>query len=166
MQHMSKAQIEKNISKTIAEVTASMNAFKAVKINTKHKKLTNKAIENGTIRDYLSINKCLVVSYSVDYADGSKRYMSDELPAYSYHDENGQEIGTNGFVRISRTITPTELAKLVNDLIQSKKEYIELLQNEYTQAEELANERQAIEKQIEEFNKKVSHASDARLVVR
>lgn len=43
MQHMSKAEIEKNISKKIAEVTASMNALKAVKINTKHKKLTNRA---------------------------------------------------------------------------------------------------------------------------
>lgn len=166
MQHMTQTQIENNITKTMLEVVASLNALKAVQINTKHKTLTNRAIENGVIRDYLNINKCLAFSYSVDYPDGSKRYMTDELPVYSYHDENGKEIGTNGYVRISRTLTPSELAKLVSELIATKEEYIALLQKEYAQAEELASERKAIEEQIEEFNKKVSYASDARLAIR
>ena len=141
------------------ERKAELEALEKVKINTGHKKLTNRAIEGGTIRDYVGTSKALFVNYMVTYPDMHTRYMSETIDAYSYHDEQGNELGADGFIRKSRTITPTELRAILDEIIASKREHIEKLLKEYKQLGPLVEEREALQAQIDAFNEKVSYDS-------
>jgi hypothetical protein len=158
-------RIRTSLQKRLDEETAELEALKNVSINTDHKTLTNRAItgDGARIGDYLGINKALFVSYIVAYSDGSKRYASRDITAYSYYDEAGKEIGANGCIRISRTITPAELADILRDVIESKAEFIGTLQSEFKRAETIAKKHNALVKQINEFNDSVSYASEAQL---
>lgn len=162
MRNITVSEARNNLIQRFTELQAEAEALEAVKINVKHKTLTNRAVTGGRIGDYLGINKALYVSYAVTYPDMRVKYQSFELPAYSYHDENGQEIGTNGVVRISRTLTPSELQELVADVVKKKREYIAELEAEFKQVKELVQERQEILEKIEAFNNKVSYASEMK----
>lgn len=156
-------QIRQNLDKRLAEDRAELEALKAVKINTKHNKLTNRAIEGATVFNYLDINKAIRISYVVELPDGGRRYMSREVTAYTYTDKNGQEIGTNGILRISRTLEPAELVEQLKDIIESKANHIGELESERRRAETIARQHNALVERIEKFNDGLSYASEARI---
>lgn len=156
-------QIRANLQKRIAEETAEYIALKNVKINTKHKTLTNKAIEGATVFNYLDIDKAIRVSYTVTYPDGHIRYASREITAYTYNNPDGSEIGTEGCVRISRTYTPAELAEVLRDIIESKAEFLGTLQSEHKRAESIAKKHNALVEKLKEFNDSISYASEAQI---
>jgi len=89
-------QIRKNLQQHIAEDTAELIALKNVKIDTKHNKLTNRAVEGATVFNYLDIDKAIRVPYQIKFADGHIRYASREIIAYTYNNPDGSEIGTEG----------------------------------------------------------------------
>lgn len=156
-------EIRKNLDARLAEERAELEALKAVRINTKHNVLTNRAIEGATVFNYLDINKAIRVSYTVQTPEGGKRYMSREITCYSYNHPDGSEIGTNGILRISRTMTPAEVAEQLRDIVESKAEFIGTLESEYNRAEEIAEQRNALAEQINKFNDGVSYASKAQI---
>ena len=155
--------IRTNLNKAITEERAEVEALKNVKINTKHKTLTNRSIENGRIGDYIGIGKALYVNYTINYPDGHIRYASRDISAYSYVGEDGKEIGTIGFSRISRTITPAELAVIVSEVIENIEKAITNLLDELSRAEEIAAERQKLIDSVNAFNDALSYASEARI---
>lgn len=158
-------QIRKNLDTRITENEAELQALKGVKIDTKQKTLTNRAVtgEGARIGDYLGINKALYVSYTIKYQDGHTRYASRDITAYSYTDENGQEIGTNGILRISRTITPAELAVILQDVKDGLASTIGDLKSEYRRAESIAKKHNALVEKLNKFNDGVSYASEAQI---
>lgn len=158
-------QVRKNLQKRIDEYTAELEALKGVTINTKLATLTNRAISGpgARIGDYIGIGKALYVSYSIKYSDGHTRYTSRDITAYSYYDEQGQEIGTSGIQRISRTITPKELQVILQDVTEGLASAIGDLQSEYRRANTIAKQHNALVGKIEQFNKSVSYASKAQI---
>lgn len=158
-------QIRENLQKRIDEVTAELRAVRGITIDTKQKTLTNRAIsgDGAKIDNYLGINKALFVSYLIKYKDGATRYETTTITAYSYTDLDGNEIGTNGIMRISRTITPTELLVIVRDIVESRANTIGELQSEYRRAGAIAKKQNALIDKIDEFNKNLSYASEAQL---
>lgn len=162
---ITKEQIRDNLKARITENEAELKALKGVKIDTKHKTLTNRAIsgEGAQIDNYLSINKALFVSYAVKYADGHTRYMSRDITAYSYYDQAGKEIGSNGIIRISRTITPAELAVIVQDIKDGLASTIGDLKSEYRRADSIAKKHNALVEKINAFNDGLSYASEAKI---
>ena len=119
-----KSKIEARMNETRAIITA----LEGVKINTAHKTLTNKAVEGGEIGDYLCIGKALYVSFSYTRHNGGTSYERRDISAFDYNNPDGTPIGTEGMQRISRTITPAELAERVADTIQQRREYLEKLE--------------------------------------
>mgnify|MGYP004417317717 CR=1 FL=1 len=162
MKNITVSEARNNLMQRFTEVQAEAEALEAVQINVKHKTLTNRAVTGGVIGDYLGINKALYVSYTVTYPDMRVRYQRYELPAYSYSDENGQEIGSNNGLRISRTLTPSELQELVTDVVKKKREYIAELEAEFKQVKELVQERQELAEKIQAYNERVSYASELK----
>lgn len=158
-------QIREKLQARIDETSAELKALQNVKIDTKQKALTNRAIsgEGARIGDYISIGKALYVSYATKYKNGHTRYMSAEITAYSYQDENGQEIGANGISRISRTITPAELETILQGVKDSRAETIKNLKSEYKRADAIAKKHNALVDKIDEFNKGISYASEAQI---
>lgn len=161
-------QIRANLKQRIDENTAELNALKGVKINTEHKTLTNKAVtgEGARIGDYLGINKALYVSYYVDHSregGSSRKYMCRDITAYSYYDENGKEIGSEGGLRISRTITPKELNDILTDVKDGLASTIGDLKSEYRRAESIAKKHNSLVAKLKEFNDSVSYASEAQI---
>jgi hypothetical protein len=158
-------QIRQNLSARIAEDEAQLEALKRVKIDTKHKTLTNRAIsgDGARIGDYIGINKALFVSYAVKYADGHTKDETRDITAYSYHDEDGKEIGSKDFLRISRTITPAELAVIVQDVMDGLASTIGDLKSEYRRAESIATKHNALVAKLQQFNDSVSYASQAQI---
>lgn len=158
-------QIRTNISKRITEGEAELDALKGVQINTKLTTLTNRAIsgKGARIGDYISIGKALYVSYAINYADGNTRYESATINAYSYANPDGSEIGTEGYMRISRTITPTELADQLKDIIESKASYLGDLRSEYRRADTIARKHNKLVEQINAFNDSITYAGEARI---
>jgi len=71
-------QIREKLQTRITENEAELQALKGVKIDTKHKTLSNRAVsgEGARIGNYLDINKALFVSYAIKYQDGHTRYAS------------------------------------------------------------------------------------------
>ena len=119
-----KSKIEERINETRALITA----LEGVKINTAHKTLTNRAVEGGEVGDYLGIGKVLFVSYSYARHNGDTAYKRHHITAYDYNNPDSTPIGTEGIQRMSRTITPAELAESVSDAIQQRREYLEKLE--------------------------------------
>ena len=156
-------EIRKNLDARLAEERAELEALKAVKVNTKHNVLTNRAIEGATVFNYLDINKAIRVSYVVETPEGGRRYCSREITCYSYNHPDGSEIGTNGILRISRTMTPAEVAEQLRDIIEGKAEFIGTLESEHRRAEEIAEQHNALAEQINKFNDGVSYASKAQI---
>jgi hypothetical protein len=163
MRDITANEVRTNLLNRYQETEAEAVALEAVKINTKHKTLTNRAIEGGRIGDYLSFAKALYVSYTVTYQDGSKSYKSLDINAYSYHDENGKELGAEGCIRISRTVTPGELAKTVTELAKSKRETLQDITLELENVPALVKQRNELANTIHEFNEGVSYASGLKL---
>lgn len=158
-------QIRKNLEKRIIENTAELEALKGVKIDTKHKTLTNKAIsgEGARIGDYIGIGKALYVSYAVKYKDGHTKYDKRDITAYTYNNEDGTEIGTIGIMRQSRTMTPSELNDVLIDIKDGLASTIGCLQSEYRRAESIAKKHNALVAKITEFNAGLSYASEAQI---
>jgi len=165
---ITKEVIREKLGLRIAEAEAELEALKGVKINTDHKVLTNRAIsgKGARIGDYIGIGKALYVSYTVDhskYGGSPMKYMSRDITAYSYYDENGAELGSKECLRISRTITPAELAVIVQDVKDGLASAIGDLKSEYRRADSIARKQNALVDKIDEFNKSVSYASDAQI---
>lgn len=158
-------QIRKNLENRITENEAELKALKGVKIDTKQKTLTNRAIsgEGARIGNYLDINKALYVSYAIKYKDGHTRYASRDITAYSYTDENGQEIGSKNFIRTSRTITPAELAEILQDVKDGLASTIGDLRSEYRRAESIAKKHNVLVEKIKQFNDGLTYASEAQI---
>ena len=165
---VTKEAIREKLGMRIAEIEAELKALKGVKINTDHKVLTNRAIsgKGARIGDYIGIGKALYVSYTVDqskYGGSPIKYMSRDITAYSYYDENGKELGSEDCLRISRTITPKELAVIVEDIKDGLASTIGNLKSEYSRAESIARKQNALVDKIDEFNKIVSYESEAQI---
>lgn len=158
-------QIRKNLSNRITENEAELKALKNVKIDTKQKTLTNRAVsgDGARIGNYMDINKALYVSYSIKYNDGHTRYASRDITAYSYTDEHGQEIGADGILRISRTITPAELDVILQDVKDGLASTIGNLKSEYRRAESIAKKHNALVEKIKQFNDGLTYASEAQI---
>lgn len=116
--------VKSKIEARIRETRALITALEVVKINTAHKTLTNKAVEGGDIGDYLGIGKALYVSYSYTRLGGGTSYERHNITAYDYNNPDGTPIGTHGIQRISRTVTPAELAERVADAIEQRRDYL------------------------------------------
>lgn len=158
--------IRKNLAERIAEHTAELDALKAIKINTAHKTLTNRCIDGAKIIDYSSINKGYRYNYIVKYADGHTKYEYSEHGAYSYHDKDGNELGANGFLRISRTLEPQELAEQVADLIAQRTNELNNYKKEYKNADAIAKKHNALADKINAYNKTVCYATGAYIHTR
>lgn len=158
-------EVRSNLQRSIDKSTAKLNALKGVTINTTHKVLTNRAIsgDGARIDDYLGINKALFISYAVKYSDGHTGYMSDDIIAYSYYDENGRELGSNSGLRISRVITPNELNHNVQKVVVSLESYIKELKFEYKRADTIVKKRNDLLAKIEDFNNSINSATEAKL---
>ncbi len=169
--HKTTEQLLSVLDGRIAEHEAELSALKAVAINGNHKTLTNRAVwsevdgVNTRIGDYLGINKALFVSYSVKYLDGHTKYESSTINAYSYDDEQGKEIGSNGMHRISRTITPVELQAELDKLIAMRKKELELLNNDAKNAAKLVREFNAIADKVNAFEDQLTWATRSVLKV-
>lgn len=120
--------VKSKIEARIHETRALITALEGVKINTAHKTLTNRAVEGGEIGDYIGIGKALYVSFSYTRRNGSTAYDRHNISAYSYDNPDGTAIGTEGMQRISRTITPAELAGQVADAVQQRRDYLAKLE--------------------------------------
>ncbi len=156
-------QVRDNLQKRITQETAEYIALKSVKLNTKHKTLTNKAIEGATVFNYLDIDKAIRIPYTIKHPDGHIQYASREITAYTYNNPDGSEIGTEGCIRISRTYTPAELAEVLRDVIESKAEFLGNLQSEHKRAESIAKKHNALVEKLKEFNDSISNASEAQI---
>lgn len=156
-------QVRDNLQKRITQETAEYIALKNVKLNTKHKTLTNKAIEGATVFNYLDIDKAIRIPYTIKHPDGHIQYASREITAYTYNNPDGSEIGTEGIMRISRTYTPAELAEVLRDVIESKAEFLGTLRSEHKRAESIAKKHNVLVEKLKEFNDSISYASEAQI---
>jgi hypothetical protein len=155
-------QIRTNLQARIEEMAAELEALKSVTINTKHKTLTNRAVGGGTIINYLNIGKALSVSYAVETAT-RRQYMNRTITAYSYEDEDGRDLGAVNYRRVSRTITPAELADRVAGIIDNLEDALKQLKREYKRADAIARKQNALIDKIKEFNDSISNAGGAQL---
>lgn len=157
-------EINTNLRERIEETRAELKALKGVKINTNHKTLTNKSItgEGARIGDYLSIGKALYVSYVVETGE-RRKYMSRDITAYTYNNPDGTEIGSNGIMRISRTMTPSELDAQLQSIIATLANELTALEQEKIRAGEIAKKHNELVAQLKEFNDSVSYASKAQI---
>lgn len=169
--HKTTEELLRALNSRIAEHEAEIRALKSVAINGKHKTLTNRAVSsevegvNARIGDYIGINKALFVSYQVKYLDGYTKYESATINAYSYDDEQGNEIGNHGIQRISRVITPVELQAELDKLIAMRKKELVLLKNDAKNAAKLVREFNAIADKVNAFEDKLTWAARAVLKV-
>lgn len=161
-------KVRENIKARIAENQAELDALKGVTIDTKQKTLSNRAISGkGTIiGDYIGLGKALYINYTIDKPkDGGSytSYTKRDITAYSYYNPDGSEIGTNGCMRISRTITPAELNDILTDVKDGLASTIGNLQSEYRRATSIAKKHNALVAKINEYNDGLSYASDAKI---
>ena len=144
----------------IEEAEAELRALKAVAINNKHKALNNRSVwseidgVNVRVGDYLSIGKALYVSYQVN-----QRYYTTDITAYSYVDEDGKELGVEGYRRISRTITPIELQKVLDSVILNRKDGIKVLKHDLANANTIIKKYNALSDKLENLRDSLSWAS-------
>lgn len=163
---ISSDDIRKNLDERIREHTSELDALKAIKINTAHKTLTNKCIDGAKIINYLSINKGYAYNYTVKYADGHTKYEYREHGAYTYNDKDGNELGANGILRISRALEPQELAQQVADLIAQRTSELNDYKKEYKNADAIAKKHNALADKINAYNNTVSYATGANIHTR
>jgi len=150
--------LKNELATRINEVEAELEALEKVTINTNHKTLTNRTVENGRIGDYIGIGKALFVSYK-----SYNRYMSTDITAYTYEDENGQELGTNGIMRISRTMTPLELHTALDKVIEGRKESLKKLKLDLVNADRIVKKYNKLATQMNELTEGLTWATRAVL---
>lgn len=144
---VTKEKLEQELTACINETESELTALKAVKINTKHKTLTNRAVDGGTIGDYIGIGKALYVNYMAD-----RNHRTLDVTAYTYLDENGEELGVDGMLRISRTMTPSELQDTLNLVIESREATLKSLKIDFVKAGRI----------VEKYNKLASQINDLK----
>lgn len=131
-----------------ADAVARLEAWEKVTINPKHKVLTNRAVDGAQVRDYLNINKALYVHYRIGH-----QYKADELTIFSYNDENGKELGTAGFVSISRTLTPREAAARLADSVEQQRQYVADLREDAENLEAAHKAYEAAQREAERIQR-------------
>lgn len=161
-------EVRNNVQERIAQTEAELQALKGVTINTKHKTLTNRAIDGpgARIGDYIGIDKALYVSYYADESatgGSSRHYMSRDITAYTYNNPDGSEIGVDGCMRISRTMTPAELNDVLQSIIAGLANNLTALRREKMRAETIAKQHNRLVDQLKKFNDSVSYASKAQI---
>lgn len=160
MHTITKEQLEQALAHRINEAEAELQALKAVAINTNHKTLTNRAVwseRDGVsvkIGDYSSIGKALYVYYQAGH-----RYQSTDITAYTYNNPDGTEIGVEGFVRISRTLTPAELQKSLDDIIEGRKKSLKGLKADLVNAEKIVSKHNKIANDLTALENSVTWAT-------
>ena len=135
-----KEHLEQKLAARINETEAELEALKAVTINTKHRTLTNRAVTGGRISDYLGIGKALYISFYSGH-----RFQTIDITAYTYYNPDGTEIGVDGIMRKSRTMTPAELADQVADLIKHREHDLRAYKHDLVNAGEIAEQWEALE---------------------
>lgn len=148
------------LAKRINEEEAEIKALEGVKINTKHKALTNRTVEGEGARvgDYIGLGKALYVSYR-----SNNKYMSTDLIAYTYNNPDGTEIGSAGGLRTSRTMTPLELQTSLIKMIEGRKASLIELKKDLANAKRIVAKFNKINEQIESFNNSVTWATRSEL---
>lgn len=150
--------LQQGLTARINQAEAELAAIKNVKINTAHKKLTNATIENARLADYLNIGKALCISYSID-----GQYKMLDITAYTYEDENGQEIGSNGCIRISRTVTPTEAQTIINGVILGREKTLESYKLDLVNASKIVTKYNKIAESLADLENSISWATRSLL---
>ena len=138
----------------INETEAELEALKAVQINTSHKTLTSRAVTGGRIGDYLGIDKALYVSYQAGH-----RYMSFDMIAYSYAHPDGSEIGVNGGLRISRTVSPAELRDNLDKVIAGREASLLQLKTDLVNADKIIAKYNRLAEQMSQLLDSTSYAT-------
>lgn len=154
MRTITRQEVEQTLAKRINEAEAELEALKGVTINTNHKTLTNKAVDGGRIGDYIGIGKALYINYFAD-----RNYKTTDITAYSYTDENGNEIGSEGGLRISRTITPLELRKLLDSVIEERAKSLKALKLDLVNASKIVTKHNKLAEQLEALENSVTWAT-------
>lgn len=159
------AEIRANLKRRIDQDAAELKALQAVKINTKHKTLTNRAIEGPGARvgDYIGTEKALYIYYTVKYEGGGVESRSSNVTAYTYEDEAGEPLGVDGIIKRSRTLTPRELGEKVGRIIKGKREAIREFKKEYSRADATAKKQNALIDRIDAYNARTSYATKAQI---
>lgn len=147
------------LAERLADDRAELAALEAVTINTKHKTLTNRAVEGARLGDYIGIGKALYISYYVEQPNGAKHYKSRDVTVYTYQNPDGSEIGTEGISRISRTMTPTEARAELDRVIEQKRESINDIMEDYLQADKLGAKYDKLNGELEQFMDGLSWAA-------
>lgn len=145
---ITKESLEQTLSARINKAESELTALKAVTINTKHKSLTNRTIENGRIGDYIGIGKALYVDYWADH-----RYLTTDITAYVYTGE------VDGYLRVSRTMTPTELRETLDDMITGREASLLELKADLTNAKQIITKYNTLAKQLDDLLDSVTWAT-------
>lgn len=160
-------ELENNLKNRILENQAEVKALRGVSINTSHKTLNNRSVTGEGVRigDYIGINKALFVSYAVEWPDNRRKYETTTITAYSYEDENGVSLRSvpGSYTRTSRTITPEELRKVVNGVIEARIETIKELKKELKRSRTIVKQQNSLVDKLKAFNDSVSYASQAQI---
>lgn len=147
-------ELQNTLATRINEAEAELAALKAVTINVEHKTLTKKAVTNGRIGDYLSLGKALYVDYQVNH-----RYLHMDINAYTYENPDGTQIGTDGFLRISRTMTPLELKESLDKAIASREVSLAALKLDLVNAKRITAKYNRLSEQMDELRNGLSWAA-------
>lgn len=166
MYHKTTEELLKVLDARITEHRAEIAALDQVEINTKHKTLSNRAISGYGARlgDYV-VSKALFVSYTIKYTDGHTKYESSTINAYTYEDENGNDLGSIGCLRISRLYTPVEMQEQVNKLIALRQVELKRLEEEANNAAKLVRQYNAIVDKVNAFEDGLTWATRSVLKV-
>lgn len=144
-------QVQADFQERKADAVAKLEAWEKVTINASHKALTARAIEGGRIDDYLGIGKAIYINYNVD----ARRYLGDHLGVYSYEDENGQSLGSDGILKNSRTLTPSEASELLSQHVKKLQEYVAELEADEAQLADVYKEYAAARQAASEIERKL-----------
>lgn len=151
MKTITTSQLIEKLNERIEYSTAELTALKAVKINTSHKALNNKSVENARIGDYLGIDKALYISFIVEH-----RYYTLDVIAYTYNGLDGKELGAVAGLRTSRTLTPAEMRESLDDLIEGREKGLETIKSELTNADKIVKRYNKIAADYNEFDKNIT----------
>lgn len=167
---VTKEQLEQALTHRINQAQAELRALKAVTINTKHKALTNRTITtdgidgvSARIGDYSSLGKALYVYYQFR-KDGV--YLSNEMTditAYTYQNPDGTEIGSEGGLRTSRTMTPIELKTVLDGVIAGREVGLNNLKADLVNAKAIVSTYNTLAKQMNELLDSTTWATRAVL---
>lgn len=165
MHTITKEQLEQALAHRINETEAEISALQSVIINTKHNTLTNRAVSSTAesvsvkVDDYIGIGKALYIYYQFR-KDGV--YMSNQkidITAYTYNNPDGTEIGTEGIMRISRTMTPAELQIEVDKVIEYRKKSLKELKTDLVNASKIVSKHNKIVNDLTALENSVTWAT-------